>query len=305
MHAKHRSCRLASAALLSALAAGLLASSPATADTVVVADPTAQNVTAYGATTAWSRRAADGRHRLVVSNASGVAADAAVRSSSVPFDPDLGPTRRNGRVVVYSRCAKGSTTRGCDVYRYDVGSRSERRITAISGRRTSEIGPSYFKGTLAFGRTGRHGGLFVTRAGRGAQRIVSGSVVETDLSMTRVIARMTRADRTFVRVSQPSGERARIVGRGLRGEDGLGTVVTSPVLARYRAFWLKRIVAPGAASAIVETVSVRSAGRNVRRVARPFAGEVNAVALGPASVPQLFSGAGGISRVDPPLVIPV
>jgi len=77
---------------------------------------TAAILAAYGETAAWSRRAADGTHRLVVTDAAGVPADAAVRSCSVPFDPDLGPTRTNGRLVVYSRCKTGSVTRGCDVY---------------------------------------------------------------------------------------------------------------------------------------------------------------------------------------------
>ncbi len=93
----------------------------AAADTPVVADPSARNVTAYGTTVAWSRWADDG-WRLVVS-VGGAAADAPVPASPVAYDPDLGPTKANGRAIVYAR--------GGDLYRYDVGAASERRLTRI------------------------------------------------------------------------------------------------------------------------------------------------------------------------------
>ena len=295
--------RLTTAALLAAtLAGGLIAAAPAAADTVVVADPTAQNVTAYASTSAWSRQAADGSHRLVVRDAAGVTADASIGPSSVPFDPDLGPTKTNGRLVVYSRCLTGSATRGCDLYSYDVAARVERRMAASSVSR-SEIAPSYFKGVLAFGRTGSRGGLFIARAGHGVQRIWSRVADQTDLSATRVIARGGGT----IRVSYRDGSRARNVARTQGGEEAV-TVVSNPVLARYRAFWLvssRELADPGPASSIVETVSVRSRSRNVRRVDRAFAGAVNGFALGSRSVPQLTSGAAGIAAIDPPLVIPI
>lgn len=297
----HVSPRLTTAALIAGtLAGGLLAGAPAHADTVVVADPTAQNVTAYASTAAWSRRTADGSHRLVVSDGAGSVADAAIDPSSVPFDPDLGPTASNGRFVVYSRCATGSATRACDVYGYDLAARSERRISAASSSTRSEVGPSYFKGVVAFGRRGARGGLYVAYRGRGARRIWSGVTDQTDLSATRVIA----SNATVLRISQPSGDHPRTLRRGMRGEES-ETVVSSPVLARYRAFWLVTSREFTARGSIVETVSVRSASRSVRRVDRPFAGEVNGFALGRASVPQLTSGPAGIARIDPPLVIPV
>jgi len=294
--------RLTTAVLLAASLGGcLLASAPAQADTVLVADPTAQNVTAYASTAAWSRRAADGSYRLVVSSA-GVIADAAVDSLDVPFDADLGPTRTNGRFVVYSRCRTGSATRGCDIYGYDLATRSERRL-AVSSRTRSEVGPSFFKGALAFGRTGSRGGLFVARDRRPAKRIWSGVTTQTDLSATRVIA----SNAATVRISQPSGDHARTLRQGASGEEA-ESIVSSPVLARYRAFWLvssREFADEGPASARVETVSVRSASRQVGRVDRPFAGAVNGFALGSRSVPELTSGAAGIARVDPPLVIPI
>jgi hypothetical protein len=301
--------RSTAAALLVTAAAALAASETAAADTVVVADPTAQNLTSYAGTSAWSRRAADGSYRLVVMAPTGGVTDAHADASSVPFDPDLGPTSGNGRAIVYSRCATGSTTSGCDVYLYDVGAGTERKLSSVSGRTTSELGPSYFKGTIAFGRSGARAGLYVKDPGRAARRIWSARPDQTDLSASRVISRAYVHGESIVRVSGRDGKRARNVGSGMRGEEA-ETVVSSPVLARYRAFWLYTSrefgqMADGVpAQTLVETVSTRSASRPVGRVNRPFATVADSFGLGPASVPQLFSGSGGVSRVDPPFVIP-
>jgi hypothetical protein len=306
MPSARRSLHLTATTLLAAGAAGLLSSAPASADTVTVADATAQNVTAYASTSAWSRRDADGRYRLVVATASAAPHDAPVRSSSVPFDPDLGPTKTNGRVVIYSRCAEGSATKACDVYEYDVGARVERKVGAVSGRATSEIGPSYFKGTIAFGRTGTRGGLFVKRPGKATRRIWSKVADQTDLSATKVIAR-GGGPGGVIRYSGLDGLHARNVGEGQRGEEA-ESLVASPVLTRYRAFWLaqsgelKQLEEGLPHSAIVETVSVRSAKRVVRFVERPLAPGADAIAVGSHQVPELFSGPAGISRIDPPLV---
>ena len=105
-------------AVLAALALASIGAGSAAADTTVVADPTARNVTAYGTTAAWSRRAADGYHLVVAQGAT--VADAPVPVSSKPYDPDLGPTSSNGRAIVYAR--------GGDIYRFDVG--TERRAEA-------------------------------------------------------------------------------------------------------------------------------------------------------------------------------
>src|SRR5204863_329617 len=51
----------------------LLPTATASADTLLVADPSAANVTVYGSTAAWSRRADDGTYRLVVRDGGQVA----------------------------------------------------------------------------------------------------------------------------------------------------------------------------------------------------------------------------------------
>ena len=148
--------------LTTTIAAGALAA-PAVADTPLVSDPTVANVTAYGATAAWSRRAQDGTHHLVV-RSGGVIADAPVPAAGQALDPDLGPTASNGRVIVYARDG--------DLYQYTVGDPGERRVTALSSR-YREGAPSFFKGAIAFARfNGPRPGLYLYRPGRGpAQRL--------------------------------------------------------------------------------------------------------------------------------------
>src|SRR2546423_9677338 len=102
--------------LLIAVAAGAALAPPAAADTVVVADPTAANVTMYGSPAAYSHRAGDGTSRLMIS-AGGRATEAPVPPSRTPYDPDLGPTSSNRRVVIYARDG--------DLCRYDIGSSAE------------------------------------------------------------------------------------------------------------------------------------------------------------------------------------
>src|SRR3954451_15426953 len=147
-----------SAALSAALILGAVAAPAASADTLLVADPSASNISVYGSTAAWSRKAGDGTYRLVVRDG-GQVADAPVPASSRPYDPDIGPTSGNGRVVVYAR--------GGDLYRYDVGAASEQKITALSSQAT-ERAPSFSRtrspsrAATARGRAG----TWPARAGR-------------------------------------------------------------------------------------------------------------------------------------------
>ncbi len=166
-------------AALAALAVSALGAGHAAADTTAVADPTAQNVTAYGTTAAWSRKAADGYHLVVAQGAT--VADAPVPVSSRPYDPDLGPTKANGRTVVYAR--------GGDLYRYDVGAAAEQKLTALSSSAT-EIAPSFFKDTIVFSRsTGKRPGTYLLRPGKKLVRIFRTVALETDVAATRIIGR--------------------------------------------------------------------------------------------------------------------
>ena len=159
----------------------------AAADTTAAADPTAQNVTAYGTTAAWSRKAADGYHLVVAQGAT--VADAPVPVSSRPYDPDLGPTKANGRTIVYAR--------GGDLYRYDVGAAAEQKLTALSSTAT-ETAPSFFKDTIVFSRTnGKRPGTYLLRPGKKLVRIFRTVALETDVAATRIIGRYgTRPSRS-------------------------------------------------------------------------------------------------------------
>src|SRR3954454_4473862 len=149
--------------LMASLAAGAVLAPAATADTVVVDDPTAANVTIVGSTAAWSRRADDGTYRLVVRDG-GKVADAPVPPGTQPYDPELGPVAGSAaRVVVYAR--------GGDLYRYDVGAAAEQKLTALSSRAT-ERAPSFYKGAIAFSRTnGANPGWYLYRPGKALRRL--------------------------------------------------------------------------------------------------------------------------------------
>src|SRR5690349_13726855 len=87
-----------------------------------------------GGAIAWSAPAAGGRWKLVIARG-GVAADAAVRPASAAFDVDLGDDGHGHLIATYSRCSRPprglERPRGCDVYRYDVTARRERRVPGL------------------------------------------------------------------------------------------------------------------------------------------------------------------------------
>lgn len=136
--------------LVAALASLLLFSPAASADQVLVADPSADLLSAYGGATAWSRAAGPG-YRLVI-RSGGRTEDARVRSFRHPVDADLGPARRRGRTVaVYARCK--ASLRDCDLFEYSLRDRRERKLRSLSSRRRSEYAPSVWKGRYLFGRS--------------------------------------------------------------------------------------------------------------------------------------------------------
>ncbi|MGH2979525.1 MAG: hypothetical protein ACRDLQ_07795 [Solirubrobacterales bacterium] len=80
------------------LAAALAAAPAAAGDTLVHADPTAENVTAYGGVLMWSRRDPGGPHHLV-QRVGAIVSDAPVASSAHPLDPDLGAATCTGSSI--------------------------------------------------------------------------------------------------------------------------------------------------------------------------------------------------------------
>ena len=254
---------------------------PAHADSVVAADPTAANVTAYGATSAWSRRADDGTYRLVI-RAGRVIADAPVPSSPVPFDPDLGPTSDNRRVIVYAR--------GGDLYRFDVGASGEQRIANLSSRSATERAPSFFKDRIAFAREGgSKPGWYLYRPGRALKRLTRVVPTETDLADTRVTAKFGG----IVRLSNYGGDEITRVAEARSGE-----ALAAPTLSRFNVYWVR--LARGRGSSVAERVGVNAhRGLQSLRATRRFDGRVTSMAS--TNEPALYTDARGVVAIEPHL----
>jgi len=266
---------------LAAVAASAIAAAPAPADTTAIADPTAQNVTAYDSTAAWSRKAADGYHLVVSHN--GAVADAPVPVSTVAYDPDLGPTRTNGRAIVYAR--------GGDLYRFDVGTAAERKLTALSSTAT-EAAPSIFKDTIVFSRTtGARRGLFILRPKRKLTRLFRTVAAETDVAETRVIGRFGEGSRSIVRILNMNADDVKIVARAKQGQR-----MASPTLTRFNGIWLR--IASNQST--VEQVGVNAhRGLDVLTADRPLPTGVTSLAS--YRIPTLYTGDSGVRKIDPKL----
>jgi hypothetical protein len=269
------------AAALAAVALGTIGAPAALADTTVAADPTAENVTSYATTAAWSRKAADGYHLVVAQGA--VVADAPVPASSRPYDPDLGPTKANGRAIVYAR--------GGDLYRYDVGAAAEQKLTALSSSAT-ETAPSYFKDTIVFSRTdGKAPGTYLLRPKRKLTRIFRTVAAETDVAETRIIGRYGEGSKSIIRMLNFNAEDVKIVARAKRGER-----VASPTLTRFNGIWLRI----GAKQSTVEQVGVNAhRGLALRHADRALAGQVTSLAS--YKIPTLYTTAEGVRKIAPKL----
>jgi hypothetical protein len=268
-------------AALAAVALGTLGAGSAGADTTHVPDQTAQNVTAYGTTAAWSRKAADGYHLVVAQG--GTAVDAPVPVSTTAYDPDLGPTKANGRAIIYARDG--------DLYRYDVGAAAEQKLTALSSSAT-EIAPSFFKDTIVFSRTdGSRPGTYVLRPKRRLTRVFRTVAYETDVAETRIIGRYGKGAKSIVRIMNMVADDVRIVARAKAGQR-----VTSPTLTRFNGIWLR----VGDTSSAVEQVGVNAHRGLAPRVAgRTLPGQVGSLAS--YRIPTLYTNEGGVEGIDPKL----
>jgi hypothetical protein len=273
--------RGATIAALALASLGTIGAGAASADATVVADPTAQNVTAYGTTAAWSRKAADGYHLVVAQGAT--VADAPVPASPTPYDPDLGPTKANGRAIVYAR--------GGDLYRYDVGAAAEQKLTSLSSS-ANEIAPSIFKDTIVFSRTnGRRPGTYVIRPKRKLTRVFKTVARETDVAETRIIGRYGAGAKSIIRIMNMTAEDVKIVARAKAGQR-----VTSPTLTRFNGIWLR----VGATSTTVEQVGVNAhRGLDVLTAGRRLPGQVGSLAS--YRIPTMYTDEAGVQRITPKL----
>jgi hypothetical protein len=241
--------------VVAALLGVLAPAAPVAADTLVHADPTAEDVTAYGGVLMWSRRDAAGRYHLV-QRVGTVVSDAPVPAAAHPFEPDLGPGPGRRVVAVYERCRR--TLRRCDVRRLDVATGRERRARGAATRTASEQAASVWGARYAFARQDRREGLFTAARGR-ARLLAAREVVETDLRR-RTVAFATyrpgeavQVDFTGIWVHQVRARgrgRSCLVDRGDQGGEE-GTALNSPVLDGGHVYWHDFTAEPG----IVERVA--------------------------------------------------
>jgi hypothetical protein len=205
-------------------------------DTVVAADPTAENVSAWGAALVWSRHDAAGAYRLVA-QMDGVASEVPVPPSRHPFDADVGPDRRGRAVAVYTRCSSAGGHR-CDLYQTVLGTGRERRLARLSSR-DDEFAPSRWGARYVFARSA------LLAQGRGAARRISGAVPnETDVVGPTVAFSTSfgrqdvdvEVSRIYVKRLGRQGRSCRVA-QGDLGDVG-GTRLSSPVLAGGYVYWL-------------------------------------------------------------------
>ncbi len=225
-----------------ALLLGSVLTWPATAgaDVTVSRDRTATNASAHHGQLVWSRVGKNGRARLV-RRIGGANEDVPVRAKDGLFDPHTGTSRQGNQVIVYTRCA-GLSGVGCDVWRYNEGTRRERKVPGASSARCSEFAPSVWIGTVAFARTGPGNcpGLYVVRRRR-VRRLDGRVPSQTDIRGRRVAYLYTPAgdpSRTSVRLRSVFGGQSRRVVSGFTAEHE-SYRVTSPVLDGRYVYWLQ------------------------------------------------------------------
>ena len=132
-------------------------------------------LTAYAGTFAWLGSDGTGTHLRVRTD--DFQEDATAEPIQEPseeggFPIDLGPGRQ-GPLAVYPRDCRGD----CDIFRYDVLNRRERRIAIAARPRRWHAAAAVWNGRLAFSREGRgRDGLFVTRPLRRLSRRLASEV---------------------------------------------------------------------------------------------------------------------------------
>lgn len=147
--------------LVLSLVPTLLASGAVTAahaDEVVSDDLTAGTpIAARSGTVAWSRYdEATSRYQLVLQRPPSAPSDAPIDGMVRPFDISMGSDRRGRSVALYSRCAADG--RHCDIYRYNLASAGEQKISSVSGPTEDEALPVQDANLLAFVRRGSRAG---------------------------------------------------------------------------------------------------------------------------------------------------
>jgi hypothetical protein len=218
-------------------------------------------------------------------------AAAAIRDFGSPPDASIGTvstlTPGDRRfVAVYSRCSGFSTTQGCDIYRYDLAARIERKMKRFSTGTGSETAPSVSAGSYAFVRRGGHRPGTYTATRSRLRRIDSRLARETAVTQSRVAFRTGAA----IYMSQLNGRRRRTIATGLG--------IFSVVITRYRVGWLQRA---GHRTLAYMTDRIDPSGNVTIRQGRRDLPASTQSAVADASRIVEYLGATGVKRAVPPL----
>lgn len=143
-------------------------------------------VAAWESTVMWSRQdPATGRYQLMKSVAGGPPTAVGVRRRSTPFDVDLGTSSSGATFAVY--------TRNGDIYRLDVATGTEAKLTRLSSPK-AERSPTIQRGRIAFiRRTGRTDELRIGTATTGSRVLVRSGAIEHAELGDRHVAYVTGA----------------------------------------------------------------------------------------------------------------
>jgi hypothetical protein len=106
-----------------------------------------------------------------------------IPGSPQPLTPDLGPAL-DGEVAVYSRC-----DHGCDLYRYDLATGRERKLTAADDPHNDELAGAVWRDALVFTRRYKHTSYIYKRplsGGGSSVRIAHHDANQVDVRGNRV-----------------------------------------------------------------------------------------------------------------------
>jgi hypothetical protein len=203
------------AAAAGALACAVLAPAAQAANTTLSTEQRVTPVAAWAGTIAWSTYdAATDSFRLVISRDGGPPQPLGVASSPVAFDVDLGTNRSGSTYAVYTRCATPAAPgdddrRGtdCDVYRTNVATANEQRLTSISSPAWDEREPTIMRGEIAFIRRETHGGT--------TKDVLRVANTTSSSQGTRQLTKVTATASSFLRDPELSSDRVGYI-RNLR-----------------------------------------------------------------------------------------
>ena len=110
-----------------------------------------------------------------------------------PFDVSLGPNSKGRIVALYTRCR--TTDHGCDIYRYELRTRSERRLSSVSSPALDEAWPAQWRDRIAFVR----GAAISSRLRSSAGSCHRGPLMDCDIPYVRPCRRrgLRAVDRSF------------------------------------------------------------------------------------------------------------